>query len=239
MRPRFLPLVLALLHDINHFPFLHTFQELGAASFAEVSLLDLFCDGEATGDKPSLYQIVEEETGLGYASKVTTKNMAEQERGTFGPGFDAPDSGEPPLLNLSFICSIKIERIPCIKNPSGGSLKFRPLAAVQIFEFQFQFRQGAFDHLNKTPATRKHAAGRRHRVPLRMIVSHHQHFAVTAEPVRDPLDQLVSGLTGTRINDLHFRRGTKGRGGLFSARAIKYDGNRGAASIVIMSQAGD
>lgn len=57
-------LVLALLHDINHFPFLHTFQELNWPSFTEISLLDLTCDGVATGDNPSLYEIVQSETGL-------------------------------------------------------------------------------------------------------------------------------------------------------------------------------
>lgn len=57
-------LVLALLHDINHFPFLHTFQELNWRSFKEISLLDLVCDGQATGDRPSIYELVENETGL-------------------------------------------------------------------------------------------------------------------------------------------------------------------------------
>jgi HD superfamily phosphohydrolase len=57
-------LILALLHDINHFPFLHTFQELNWPSFQEISLLDLTCDGEVTGDAPSIYEIVEKETGL-------------------------------------------------------------------------------------------------------------------------------------------------------------------------------
>ena len=57
-------LMLSLLHDINHFPFLHTFQELNWPSFKEISLLDLMCDGKATGDNPSIYDIVEKGTGL-------------------------------------------------------------------------------------------------------------------------------------------------------------------------------
>jgi HD superfamily phosphohydrolase len=57
-------LVLALLHDINHFPFLHTFQELNSPSFKALDLLDLFCNGEATNDDPSIYSLVEDGTGL-------------------------------------------------------------------------------------------------------------------------------------------------------------------------------
>ncbi len=59
-------LAVVLLHDINHFPFLHVLQESGIAKITKTDLLDLFCDGELTGEKaggrPSIYQLVE---GLG------------------------------------------------------------------------------------------------------------------------------------------------------------------------------
>jgi HD superfamily phosphohydrolase/serine/threonine protein kinase len=56
-------LVVALLHDINHFPFLHTFQEVRGEYVSGIDLIDLFCDGKATQDAPGIYDIVGE-TGL-------------------------------------------------------------------------------------------------------------------------------------------------------------------------------
>lgn len=50
-------LALALLHDINHCSLLHVFQE--AALDKQTDLLDLFCDGDATDDSPSIYELVE------------------------------------------------------------------------------------------------------------------------------------------------------------------------------------
>ena len=57
-------LAMALLHDINHFPFLHTIQEAVGSLLKGVDLLDLFCDGEATGDNPSIYELLHENVGL-------------------------------------------------------------------------------------------------------------------------------------------------------------------------------
>lgn len=51
-------LALALLHDINHFPLLHVFQEVDPDYLTQLDLLDLFCDGEATQDSPSIYEIL-------------------------------------------------------------------------------------------------------------------------------------------------------------------------------------
>ncbi|HEV3302353.1 MAG TPA: protein kinase [Planctomycetaceae bacterium] len=55
-------LVMALLHDINHFPFLHVFQESAIPGLDRVGVVDLFCDGEATGEraarKPSIYDLL-------------------------------------------------------------------------------------------------------------------------------------------------------------------------------------
>ena len=50
-------LAISLLHDINHFPLLHVFQEVPGWN---IELLDLFCDGKATQDSPSIYEILEE-----------------------------------------------------------------------------------------------------------------------------------------------------------------------------------
>jgi HD superfamily phosphohydrolase len=54
-------LLVALLHDINHFPFLHYFQELDIPALKRVNVLDLFCNGVATSDKPSIYEILQNE----------------------------------------------------------------------------------------------------------------------------------------------------------------------------------
>lgn len=55
-------LITVLLHDINHFPFLHIFQESGIRSWDRLTVLDFFCDGEATGERaaktPSIYDIL-------------------------------------------------------------------------------------------------------------------------------------------------------------------------------------
>lgn len=55
-------LVCSLLHDINHFPFLHIFQESVIPNLDKIEILDLFCNGEATGEKaigkPSLYELL-------------------------------------------------------------------------------------------------------------------------------------------------------------------------------------
>lgn len=52
-------LAVALLHDINHFPFLHVFQESRGDYIRDIDLLNLFCDGKATGDSPSIYDLIE------------------------------------------------------------------------------------------------------------------------------------------------------------------------------------
>jgi HD superfamily phosphohydrolase len=53
-----------LLHDINHFPFMHIFQESGLEHVSNARVIDYFCDGDATGDKksgrPSIYEIASE-----------------------------------------------------------------------------------------------------------------------------------------------------------------------------------
>ena len=51
-------LATALLHDLNHFPFLHYFQELKVPALHKVDLWDFFGDGQATSDAPSIYQIL-------------------------------------------------------------------------------------------------------------------------------------------------------------------------------------
>lgn len=53
-------LALALLHDINHFPLLHIFQEVRGDYLRDVDLFDLFCDGRATKDSPSIYELLAE-----------------------------------------------------------------------------------------------------------------------------------------------------------------------------------
>ena len=57
-------LAVSLLHDINHFPFLHIFQETRGDYIRDIDLLDLFCNGKATQDNPSIYQILEDEIKL-------------------------------------------------------------------------------------------------------------------------------------------------------------------------------
>lgn len=49
----------ALLHDIVHFPFYHYFQEQGLANYDKHAIVDLFCNGRATGDRPSIYEILD------------------------------------------------------------------------------------------------------------------------------------------------------------------------------------
>ena len=55
-------LVCALMHDINHFPFLHIFQESGIPGLDQLGIVDLFCEGDATGEKslkqPSVYELM-------------------------------------------------------------------------------------------------------------------------------------------------------------------------------------
>jgi len=57
-------LAMSLLHDINHFPFLHIFQETRGDYIRDIDLLDLFCNGKATQDNPSIYEILEDEIDL-------------------------------------------------------------------------------------------------------------------------------------------------------------------------------
>jgi HD superfamily phosphohydrolase len=55
-------LAVVLLHDINHFPFLHVFQESEIPGLDKLEVLNLFCDGQATGEKaagkPSIYDLL-------------------------------------------------------------------------------------------------------------------------------------------------------------------------------------
>jgi HD superfamily phosphohydrolase len=55
-------LAVALLHDINHFPFLHTVQETDLPGLDNKSVIQLLCDGDATGEKhrhePSILDIL-------------------------------------------------------------------------------------------------------------------------------------------------------------------------------------
>ena len=57
-------LMVVLVHDINHFPFLHIFQESKIPKLDSYEILDLFCKGEATGEKtaglPSIYDVLSE-----------------------------------------------------------------------------------------------------------------------------------------------------------------------------------
>src|SRR5581483_10031290 len=55
-------LVTVLLHDINHFPFLHIFQESAIPGIDRLQVVDLFCSGDATGERaakaPSIYDLL-------------------------------------------------------------------------------------------------------------------------------------------------------------------------------------
>lgn len=52
-------MLVSLLHDINHFPFLHYFQEMKLETLAaEFDLIDLFCSGVDTKDKIPLYKLM-------------------------------------------------------------------------------------------------------------------------------------------------------------------------------------
>ncbi len=55
-------LVTVLLHDINHFPLLHIFQESNIPKLDKLQVVDLFCEGVATGEKqvgaPSIYDLL-------------------------------------------------------------------------------------------------------------------------------------------------------------------------------------
>lgn len=57
---------LALLHDINHFPLLHFFQESELSELDHLDVYDIVCDGVETGEKksdqPSIYDLL---SGLG------------------------------------------------------------------------------------------------------------------------------------------------------------------------------
>lgn len=54
-------LLVALLHDVNHFPFLHYFQEWNNPGLKQINILDLFCGGQTTGDSPSVYELLDQE----------------------------------------------------------------------------------------------------------------------------------------------------------------------------------
>lgn len=72
-------MLFALLHDINHFPLLHVFQESRRNILKDFDLLDCFCDGKMTDDTPSLYQVVD---ALGVTRerfrRVLTEDFASQ-----------------------------------------------------------------------------------------------------------------------------------------------------------------
>ena len=82
---------IALLHDINHVPLLHIFQDSRRPVFDERKLLDLFCDGDATEDKPSIYQMVEDELQLGREQFKDVLTQSHEE---------LVDKGCPPELQV-------------------------------------------------------------------------------------------------------------------------------------------
>jgi HD superfamily phosphohydrolase/serine/threonine protein kinase len=57
-------LVVALLHDINHFPFLHIAQETRIDGLSNADVVDLFCLGETTGEngaqEKSIYALLDD-----------------------------------------------------------------------------------------------------------------------------------------------------------------------------------
>lgn len=56
---------LALLHDINHYPFLHLLQEFKDGPNHEEPIVDYFCGGDLTGDgKDSIFNILHQDLGL-------------------------------------------------------------------------------------------------------------------------------------------------------------------------------
>lgn len=57
-------LVVALVHDINHFPFLHIVQEARLPGLDNRTVTDIFCSGEATNEsqhgEPSMFRLLED-----------------------------------------------------------------------------------------------------------------------------------------------------------------------------------
>lgn len=51
-------LITALLHDINHFPFLHYFQEIDVARSDSLDLFEFFVSGTASGDSPNIADLL-------------------------------------------------------------------------------------------------------------------------------------------------------------------------------------
>jgi HD superfamily phosphohydrolase len=56
-------LITVMLHDINHFPFLHILQESKVPGLNNLDVIGLFCNGEATGEKAAGQQSIEELMG--------------------------------------------------------------------------------------------------------------------------------------------------------------------------------
>ena len=67
--------IISLLHDINHFPFLHYFQEFDIPSLKKVDIVGYFCDGQATKDNPSILEIISDlDIGLEFIKDVLLKD---------------------------------------------------------------------------------------------------------------------------------------------------------------------
>jgi len=92
-----------LLHDINHFPFLHIFQELGIEEVKKATYVYLFCNGELTG-KPSLYE-------LAHNSGIDADRLR---RLTIGRHFEQPDDVDA-IMNSILNSGVDVDKLSYLK----------------------------------------------------------------------------------------------------------------------------
>src|SRR5579884_2895872 len=101
------------------------------------------------------------------------------------------------------------------------------------FDVIFQFGECGFNALDEIEAARSQSAHGHHRVALRKVIRHREHFSIRAETMRDAFDDLVRSLVGPRVKDLDFRRGFNSGQTDVIICAVEDDCDRRAHSIAI------
>src|SRR5579859_6729468 len=110
---------------------------------------------------------------------------------------------------------------------------FGLVVSVDIFA---QVRQRIVDHVDEIAATGHGAAEAADDIAFCTILGHHQHLAIGLEAVGGALDQGIGGLSAGGKNDLHRAGGFVFGLGAAVAPAVKKNGHRCTAGVLILGK---